>query len=264
MFVNRGWFLTAISVTAAGMLAIAPAVHADDDHGSGRGGGDDKHAPPIVRVEDNNKNEVEHQNEAVERQNREAEEAAEKANEVAEEAAEKANEAAEEAAEKANEAAEKAAERANEAAEKAAERANEAAEEAAENAVAAPGLAVRAANLVAAFQAEPAQLAALAAMAAAPVDVDEDEDVDVEDNEAVEEARIVNLSTLTAGLTGADLTAVTNAANADAAGVANFFAAVSPAAMAIKAKLAARGINPASVLAILPRGDEHATIVLNA
>ena len=253
MFVNRGWFLTAISVTAAGMLAIAPAVHADDDHGSGRGGGDDKHAPPIVRVDDNNKNEVEHQNEAVERQNREAEEAAEKANEVAEEAAEKANEAAEEAAEKANEAAEKAA-----------ERANEAAEEAAENAVAAPGLAVRAANLVAAFQAEPAQLAALAAMAAAPVDVDEDEDVDVEDNEAVEEARIVNLSTLTAGLTGADLTAVTNAANADAAGVANFFAAVSPAAMAIKAKLAARGINPASVLAILPRGDEHATIVLNA
>lgn len=222
MYVNRrSWFLTALSLTTAGVMMAAPAVWADDD----KKGGDDhdknvvkvenenEHAvPPVVKVENENENEhaapavvkVENENEAPEVEN-----------------------------------------------------------EAAEPAVPAANMSVRAANLVAAFNTQTAELAALTAMTAAPTDVEEDND-DIEANEAFGEFRVVNLSTLTAGLTGADLASVNNAANADASAAAAFLNGSSAAGMAIKAQLAAAGINPANVLAILSRGEDHVSIVLNA
>jgi len=208
MYVNRrSWFLTALSLTTAGVMMAAPAVWADDD----KKGGDD-HDKNVVKVENENENEhaapavvkVENENEAPEVEN-----------------------------------------------------------EAAEPAVPAANMSVRAANLVAAFNTQTAELAALTAMTAAPTDVEEDND-DIEANEAFGEFQVVNLSTLTAGLTGANLASVNNAANADATAAAAFLNGSSAAGMAIKAQLAAAGINPANVLAILSRGEDHVTIVLNA
>jgi hypothetical protein len=282
MYRNRRWFFTALSLATVGVLVLAPvAAWADDDKkGDEHHGGAttqqvkhedhaDAHAedagPPVVNVQQNNAPVV-HENEAVEVEN----EAAEHANEQAVKAAEKANEAAVEAAEKANEAAAEAAEKANEAAVKAAERAAEAAREAAEEAAVpaavAPNAAL-AANLVAAFNNQAAELAALSAMTAATQqpDVDDENEVEV-DNEAleIERVQVVNLSTLTAPLTGADLTAVNNAAMADAAGAAAFFNTGSRAAMTLRAQLTNAGFNVNNVLAVLARGEHGVTVVMNA
>jgi hypothetical protein len=137
--------------------------------------------------------------------------------------------------------------------------------EAAENALPAAASAVRAANLVAAFANQTNVLNALTAMTTS-THVDEDEnEVEVE-NEAIDEFQAVNLSSLTAGLAAADMTSVTNAANADAAAAQAFLNGTSTAGMTLKARLTAAGFNPANVLAILARGEhlDHVTVVLNA
>ena len=250
MYRNRRWFFTALSISTAGMLIVAPAAWADDDKKSDDHGGrattttqvksedrGDDHAEhaaaPAVKVE--------HENDAVEHANEAAEKAAEQANEVAE---------------RANEAAVKAAERA-------AEAAREAAEEAAEPAEAVPTT-FAGASLLAHLNNEAAELNALTAMTSAAdvddEDVGEVEEVEVENNEAVDNVEVVNLSALTTALPG-QATAITNAVTVDQPLVATFLAGTSPAATALKAQLANLGVNLSSVLAIV-HGAEHTVTVV--
>jgi len=70
----------------------------------------------------------------------------------------------------------------------------------------------------------------------------------------------VTLSALTTALPG-QATAITNAATADAPLVSAFLAANSPAALALKAKLASLGVNLSTVLAIF-HGAEHTLTVV--
>ena len=249
MYRNRRWFFTALSISTAGMLIVAPAAWADDDKKSDDHGGrattttqvksedrGDDHAEhaaaPAVKVE--------HENDAVEHANEAAEKAAEQANEVAE---------------RANEAAVKAAERA-------AEAAREAVEEAAEPAEAVPTT-FAGASLLAHLNNEAAELNALTAMTSAAdvddEDVGEVEEVEVE-NEAVDNVQLVTLSALTTALPG-QATAITNAVTVDQPLVATFLAGTSPAAMALKAQLANLGVNLSSVLAIV-HGAEHTVTVV--
>jgi flagellar biosynthesis GTPase FlhF len=247
MYRNQRWFFTALSISTAGMLIVAPVAWADDDKKSDDHGGrattttqvksedrGDDHAEhaaaPAVKVE--------HENDAVEHANEAAEKAAEQANEVAE---------------RANEAAVKAAERA-------AEAAREAAEEAAEPAEAVPTT-FAGASLLAHLNNEAAELNALTAMTSAAdvddEDVGEVEEVEVE-NEAVDNVEVVNLSAL------GGTTAITNAAMADAPLVSAFFTANSPAAMAIRNQLAAINVTDLSkVLAILHAREHSVLVILN-
>jgi hypothetical protein len=80
----------------------------------------------------------------------------------------------------------------------------------------------------------------------------DDEDVNGLD---IEHVRTVSLSTLENGLTAAQITAVNSAVSANAGALQTFLAGTSTNAAAIDAALNAAGISPASVMAILLRGD---------
>jgi hypothetical protein len=94
----------------------------------------------------------------------------------------------------------------------------------------------------------------VAALTNAPTVADVDND-DAAAAVGVEHLRVVSLSTLTASLSAADATTITNTVNANTGGVQSFLSGGSTNAMAIDSALSSVGIAQSSVLAILGSGD---------
>jgi hypothetical protein len=91
-------------------------------------------------------------------------------------------------------------------------------------------------------------------------EVEEPEEVNEANEVEVEHLRVISLASLTAGLSAADAAAITNAVNANTAGLQTFLGSGGANANAIDNALNAAGIAPSSVLAILGDG-EHLVVV---
>jgi hypothetical protein len=82
-------------------------------------------------------------------------------------------------------------------------------------------------------------------------------EVHAEENEVeVEHLQVINLATLTAGLSAADAATVTSAVNANTSALQSFLASGGANANAIDAALNALGVAPSSVIAIVSNGEQ--------